>query len=244
MKRVLTAKAFSTTHYLSPRWVAYTCMLIFVLLRLPALLYPFFWDESWSYAPAVQLMHQHGPSLSPIAIATSYSRGHPLLFYATAAAWMNLAGTSHLAMHAFALLVATFFLIALLEITLRHFGATASTAVVVLCSTSLLFLVQSTMVLPEIFLALWLLLSLHFFAEKRFGLLAASLTLALFTKEASLVLAGVLVVWSVVALFGKEEWKTRLARLTAVAAPCLAIACFYLWQKKLLGWYFFPEHLG
>ena len=89
--------------YLKTRWELFLVLAIFIAVKLPALHYPFYWDESWSYAPGVKLMYLHGPSLMPNAIDLFYSRGHPLLFYASAASWMRLFGDSHISQHAFCL---------------------------------------------------------------------------------------------------------------------------------------------
>src|SRR5476651_1029876 len=104
------------------RWLLFIVVIVFIMLKISALSYPFFWDESWSYAPGVKLMYLHGPSLMPNAIDLFYSRGHPMLFYAAAATWMHIFGTGHVAQHSFALLISVTFLVSIYETTLRLFN--------------------------------------------------------------------------------------------------------------------------
>src|SRR6185312_16370159 len=105
--------------FLKTRWELLLVLSVFIILKIPALHYPFFADESWSYAPGVKLMYLHGPSLMPNAIDLLYSRGHPLLFYAAAAAWMKIFGVSHIAQHTFSLLISLLLIAAVYEVTLR-----------------------------------------------------------------------------------------------------------------------------
>src|SRR5436190_472897 len=82
------------------------CLVIgMVAFKWSYLSLPFFWDEAWPYSTAVHAMYNHGISLIPGSISPSISRGHPLLFYCMAAAWMKLFGTSVFAIHLFALLI-------------------------------------------------------------------------------------------------------------------------------------------
>ena len=84
-------------------------------------------------------MYQHGPSLLPNAIDVQYSRGHPLLFYASAAAWMRLFGDSNTAQHSYALCIAVLCLITTYEVCLRLFNRRTAEIGLLLVATQVIF---------------------------------------------------------------------------------------------------------
>ncbi|NQU88549.1 MAG: hypothetical protein HQ541_22605, partial [Mariniphaga sp.] len=53
----------------------------FVVFKSQHLHFPYLWDETYSYVPAVLKMVENGSGLLPGAIPESYSKGHPLFFY-------------------------------------------------------------------------------------------------------------------------------------------------------------------
>ena len=89
------------TAFVKKYWVLLLVLLVFVIFKIPHLFYPYYWDESWPYAPAIREMLHHGISLMPDAVNPELSRGHPLFFHAIAALWMKIFGSSHFAMHSF-----------------------------------------------------------------------------------------------------------------------------------------------
>ncbi len=220
-------------------------LILFTIARWSALSYPFYIDESWSYAPGVALMYQHGPSLMPNAIDLFYSRGHPLLFYASAAMWMKAFGASHFAQHAFALFLSLLTIVATHEIAYRLFNKTTANFALLIAPLQVMFFVQSAMLLPEIMITLLVILALYFFALQKhlFTFLACS---ALYlTKESGMVMGLALGIVSFLGLFAKGvPIKNKLAPLVALACSGICIGIFYLLQKKLNGWYLFPEHMG
>ncbi len=147
---------------LKTRWELLIVLILFAIARWPALNYPFYIDESWSYAPGVALMYEHGPSLMPNAIDLFYSRGHPLLFYASAALWMKVFGASHFAQHAFALFISLLTLVAAHEVCLRLFNKTTANFALLIAPLQVMFFVQSAMLLPEMMITLLALLALYF----------------------------------------------------------------------------------
>jgi 4-amino-4-deoxy-L-arabinose transferase-like glycosyltransferase len=220
-------------------------IILFIALKISALHYPFYWDESWSYAPGVKLMYLHGPSLMPNAIDQFYSRGHPLLFYASAAAWMKIFGASHFSQHSFALFISVLLIIAMYEVCIRLFNKRVAVISLFLLPLQVIFYVQATFLLPEMMIALLSLLSLYFYVKGRHKLTILSLTALLFTKESGMVLALVLGIHAFFYLFNKEERRrARAKKFLSVALPCMLIGIFFLLQKRLNGWYLYPEHTG
>ena len=95
--------------YFIPVLVGIVCLILF---KLPHLYLPYYADEAWSYAPAIKIMAQNGPSLLPGAISADYTRGHPLLFYFLSSSWIRLFGDSNFSLHSFALLISVLLVLA------------------------------------------------------------------------------------------------------------------------------------
>jgi hypothetical protein len=83
----------------------FALLIIVAIIKIPHLYIPHFWDEAWSYSPAVQYMFEHKLGLLPSALPAEYSKGHPLLFFFLSASWMRIFGDSLVSKHSFALLV-------------------------------------------------------------------------------------------------------------------------------------------
>jgi len=218
-------------------------ILAFIALKIPALLYPYFWDESWSYAPGVQLMFQHGPSLSPSAIDTFYSRGHPLLFYASAASWMLVWGKSALSLHCFALFLSVVLLASIYYSISKIYSKTAGILATIILATQILFFVQSTMLLPEVMLALWAVMALYSYIQCKPWVLFLATTALLFTKESGAIIAFIIGLHAMVRYITVPSQRPiSLKILGALSGSAAAIILFFIVQKQQLGWYFYPLH--
>lgn len=227
------------------RWFLILLLIVFILFQVPHLDYPFFWDESWSYAPGVMAMYEHGPSLMPDAIDTFYSRGHPLFFYASAATWMSVFGSSHIAQHAFGLFISVLLIISLYEIARKLFSKRVAVMSVLFISVQVMFFVQASFLLPEIMVALLVLLTLYFYVNNKYLLTFLTCTILLFTKESGLVLVLVLGTHGFVNLFNKTDLlQDRIKRFLSISLAGFAIAGFFLFQYYLQGWFFFPSHVN
>src|SRR5678815_2254311 len=90
-------------------------VVVFIVVKSPHLIHPHYWDESWSYATAVQKMYEQGPTLLPGIVDVDATRGHPLFFYAAASAWMKIFGASLVSKHSFGLCASVLLLIAIYE---------------------------------------------------------------------------------------------------------------------------------
>ncbi len=225
------------------RWVLFAVLLVYLIFKIPHLSFPYYWDEGWPYASAIASMARHGISLLPGALDPDLSRGHPLLFHALAATWMRLFGSSHIAMHSFALLVAFSLLVAVYETGLKFFSRNVAIISTLLIATQVVFFVQSAFVMLEIMTALWTILALRAYASGRGWLTALWLTALVFTKESGLILAFVLLADSGVSLaLGKTPVRTRLYALLSVLVPFALIGFFFVVQKQLRGWYVYPMH--
>ena len=227
-------------------YAALVCvLLLFIFFKIPHLSYPYYWDESWPYAPAIHEMAQHGISIMPNALDAELSRGHPLFFHALAALWMIVFGSSHVAMHSFALTISVLFLIAIYQTGLTMFNKRVAILALVLVASQELFFVQSSFVLFEMLVACLAFLSLAFYVRRYFFLASVCLTALFYTKESGLVMGFVLGLDALIHAFNKkEQLKIRLLQLLSVAIPCLLILVFFVIQKYQRGWYIFPLYSG
>jgi len=233
------------TAFLKTRWVLLLILIIFIIFKIPHLFYPYYWDESWPYAVAIKDMHHHGVSLMPTAVDPELSRGHPLFFHAIAAIWMNIFGSSHLAMHSFALTISVLFLISIYEAGIRLFNQKTAVMSTLLVAIQVVFFVQSSFVLFEMLVAFLVFLSLYFYARDRYFVTAISLTALFYTKESGLIAGFVLGMDALTGLLNrKKELKVRLYRLISIAVPVMMIGIFFLIQKHIRGWYIFPFYNG
>jgi 4-amino-4-deoxy-L-arabinose transferase-like glycosyltransferase len=225
------------------RLLFYSALIPFIISRIPNLHFAFYWDESWVYAPAAYLMYDHGPSLLPDAIPILFSRGHPLLFPALCAGWMKIFGRSNYAMHSFALFISVALAIVLYEVLLTLFNKKTALISAGLLLLNTYFLVQSTVVVTDIMIALFAFISLYCYIKEKYILAAVSLTLLVFTKESGLVAVAVIIAdLFVLVLTKKITIKTALLKSTVVLFPVIILLLFFILQKKELGWYMYPGH--
>jgi 4-amino-4-deoxy-L-arabinose transferase-like glycosyltransferase len=231
--------------YLKDRWPLWLALAVFIAFKIPHLHYPFYWDESWSYQPAIRLMYRHGPSLMPNAIDTAFSRGHPLLFYFSVAAWMRLFGPGAFSQHIFALLLSVLLITTMYEVSTRLFNKRTAILTLAILPLQVIFFVQSAMLLPEVMVALLALLSIYFYVAGKRVLTFLCLLALLLTKESGMVVGLLLGIDAVIQLFNKT--KTTRERVTNILPVLLAgagIVTFFIVQRAVNGWFFFPEHIG
>jgi 4-amino-4-deoxy-L-arabinose transferase-like glycosyltransferase len=227
------------------RWILFIGLLLFIIAKIPHLSCGFYWDESQVYGPAVKLMYAHGPSLLPNAIPVEYSRGHPLLFPAVCALWMDIFGQSNFVMHTFALFVSVILAITIFEILLRLFNQRTASISIILLLLNIYFFAESTFVLNDIMLGLLALLTLYFFVTKKYYLAALFLSMLLYTKESGLVACVPMGGSILMGMINKREpLRHTFLKIISLAIPLVLIALFFVLQKKMNGWYLTPGHVG
>lgn len=229
--------------FLKNRWLLFLILIVFIIYKIPHLYYPYYWDESWVYAPAVLLMALHGPSLLPNAIDVNFSKGHPLFFHALFSVWIRMFGQSHFSMHLFSLLISLALIVTLYEVALKLFNKRVAMASALFLVLNIEFYTSASFVLPDMLIALFTLLSFYFYASGKYLPTALFLTLLLFTKESGLVAAVVIGADAGLSLFNKLiPPKKRLLRCLSVFVPLCLVAVFFVIQKKTFGWYLYPAH--
>ena len=227
--------------FLKSRWVLFVVLVVFVMFKIPHLLYPFYWDESVPYVTAIKEMYRNGISLIPGAINVESSRGHPMFFHATAATWMHIFGPSNFSLHCFALSISLLFLVTIYETGYRVYNSRVAAIALFLTATHVSFFVQSSFVLFEILVAFLCFLSIVLYTKEKYVLCTIALTALFLTKESGMIAGFVIGIDSLICLFKKElRLKTKLLKIMPVAVACMAIGLFFIVQKQKTGFYVLP----
>lgn len=220
---------------------------VLVIIKWPHLFLPAFWDEAWSYLPAIRAMAASGPTLLPDPSQAELTRGHPLLFYFLASGWASLAGFSFPLLRIFPLVTAALLLVVLYRFGNKHFGKGPAVAVTLLLAIQALFLAQASLLLPEMLLALLSLLTFDaFFSEKRWLYMLWG-TLLLLTKETGIAAILCCLIFGFSDMFRPGEGSTirqDLKKSAYLLVPVLLTGLFFIVQKARMGWFLFPEHVG
>lgn len=208
---------------------------------------PFFWDESWVYGPALQIMAEGGPGLLPSALNDWFSRGHPLMFHFIGSSWIVLFGDTLSAIHSFPLSVSVLFLLTIYLATGSTFGWFAGFSSALLMAVQPMFIAQSSLVLPEIFLALFSFLAIFFIVKKWYILSGIAGIFAVLTKESGLIIMGLLVIFCVFdGMIRRKSISRKEIRnsIIGLSLPFLFFVLFLVIQYFQKGWLFYPEHIG
>jgi 4-amino-4-deoxy-L-arabinose transferase-like glycosyltransferase len=180
------------------------------------------------------------PSILPNALPANITRGHPLLFTFLGGTWLWLFGNTIVNAHIFSTLVSVVLIVSVYFITNELCSKNAG---IIACTTLMLqpvFLSQSGMVLPEIMVALFSLLSLYFFYKNKILLCSVFLTALLFTKESGIVVLLTIYLLEFYNIIKYKKLSSK--RILSLLMPSAAITIFFVLQKIMMGWYFFPEH--
>lgn len=226
---------------INDRWPILLLVIVFIAFKIPHLSYPYFWDESWPYAPAIKGVLDHGISLMPTALDPELSRGHPLFFHAAGAAWMKVFGDSFISMHSFALTISVLLLIIIFETGIKLFNRRTAIFAVMFTATFPLFFLQSAFVLFEVLVAFLCFASLAFYVSERYLSAIVCLTLAFYTKESCLIMGFIIGIHALISVFNTSlTWRVRVIRIAAIGVPCVLVGLFFIVQKHYRGWYIFP----
>lgn len=220
---------------------------LFVYIKIPYLSLPYYWDEAWVYGPAVRTMEANKLSLMPDALPPYYSRGHPLLFHFFGASWMRVLGTTPFSGHIFALFLSVLLIISVYVLGTIFHSKTAGILSCLVLVLQPIFLAQSVLLLPEVQLSLFSLLAIGFYIRKKWVWYVFFASAALFTKETGIVTVAATGIWFLLENLYIQKSSFNLKRFLLqslyLAIPLILISTFFFLQKKMHGWYFFPEHI-
>lgn len=219
--------------------------LAFVLVKIPFLGLPYFWDEAWVYAPAVFDMYGNGPSMSPDSINPQLSRGHPILFHFLASCWMTVFGSNFTAVHAFALCISVLLIWAVYKLGSQLANEKVGFWVAVLFALQPLFIQQSGFLLPEVQLALFVVLTVLFYIKRNIVLYILSGTAMMLTKETGILVIAALSILELVEFFRQRDFnEKRILEFVSVGIPVFFVGLYFLIQYYQFGWFMFPEHIS
>ena len=175
--------------------ILFVILLGFIVSKIQDLFLPYFWDEAWSYIPAIKEMVNKGPSLVPNSISPDLYRGHPLLFYFLSSVWLKLFGHEIWITKLFPLLISLALIVSIFVFARRNFDYPTAILATLILTIQSVFIAQSTFLLPEVLLTLFTVLSLLSYQQKNRFLTILWLTLALYTKERAIV------IWMTISFF-------------------------------------------
>lgn len=217
-------------------------LLVFTLCKSSELSLPYFWDELGVYARAALYLSDHGPGLLPAALPPELSRGHPLLFSFIYGSAYRLFGDGILTGHILSLSFSILLLVCVFVFVKKYSDANAAIFAVLLISVQPVFYAQSVLVLPEVMLALFILLSIFYWLEKKYFLFVLCTSAAILTKETAIILPLVLMLGNLLnAIIAKQKIKVKPFHFL-LFAPWLVFGLFLFIQKQQNGWYLFPLH--
>lgn len=227
-------------------WLLLLLIIGLFFLKLEALSLPFFWDEAWSYLPAIRVMAEQGPSIIPGSIDTELYRGHPMLFYFLSSLWIKTFGYSLPIAHLFSLFVSIILLVSVYFITYKWTNSFfAGFLATLLLFIQPIFLAQSTFLLSEIMLGLFFVWTFYFYFKKQWIGFGIALVAALLTKESAYCLVPAFVLTSGVEWYFKRiNTKTFFKNMLIISLYFLIGFSFFIFQKIKFGWFFFPLHTG
>jgi len=218
-------------------------IILFVIYKIPFLNFPFYWDEAWVYGPSVRLMAENVPSLLPDALPIDYSRGHPLFFHFFGALWAKVFGSSLISLHSFALTVSVFLLVVSFKFAKEFFSEKIAFITVLTLSLQPIFLAQSVLVLPEVMLALFSLLTIYYYLKKKFIWYFIFGTALIMTKESGVVVFCALSLFSFLINIKKLKLKYLIVDILKILSPLVVIFIYLYIQYSMYGWFFFPGHI-
>jgi 4-amino-4-deoxy-L-arabinose transferase-like glycosyltransferase len=226
-------KAEPGNNYLYP--LLFIIVLIgFVVFKWAHLKFPYCWDEVCFYGPAVGFMYKNGISLSPQALPIDYSRGHPLLFHFLAVSWMNVFGPSLRSLHLFALSISITLLISIYLFCRNFFSEKMALTAIVIIIIQPVFLVQSSLILPEVLLALFLITALFAYLSDYNILYWFSAACAIMTKETAIVLFCSIPTYEFILFLRNKEknYSLFIKKLFFIISPVFVWVLFLFWQKQ------------
>lgn len=226
----------------------YLCLIpigIVLMVMIPNLSLPLFYDEAWSYFPAIRKMAQVGPSLFPGNLSIDDCKGHPQFFFLISSLWLKLWSTNIVLLRLLPLLISISLLITIFYGLQKIANREAAFIGSLLVSVQSMFLAQSIMLLPEILMTFLFVLSFIFFFRKQYLWYAIASSLMVLTKETAIIfplMFGLFYLFSLIPNKNRKEF--RFTTLLLLMLSGLIYAGFLLLHYKEYGVALYGDHLG
>ncbi|MFN5458754.1 MAG: ArnT family glycosyltransferase [Bacteroidota bacterium] len=204
---------------------------------------PFYWDEGWVYGKAVRIMADARISIMPNALNYEIGRGHPLLFHVGFATFLKIFGNTILNAHILALIISCLLLLVIYLIAEKTIKVKSGWIISLLVLIQPVFIAQSGLVLPEVLLSIFILLSIYGFTFEKKWLLFISLSIAILIKESAIVVFALLNFVTINNFFSKK-WNPRIliSKLFWINIPLSFWFIHLLLHKIQFGTFLFHEH--
>ena len=243
-------------------------IILFVVFKINHLQLPYFWDEAWSYIPAVFKMYEKRPTLIPGNVDPMLFRGHPLFFYFIESSWMKVAGTSIVSLKSLSLILSVLLMLATFYLGIIIKDAWFGLICTICMSVQAIFVAQSSFVLPEVLVSLLTVGIFIAYFKKIVWMEIICSSLVLLTKESGIVIVVSVILFSFmeiafpwfyeknndqnISIFTTsqrdnkigESVQRKILKLILRFIPLLFFFIFIILQKKQMGWFFFPEHIN
>lgn len=218
---------------------------ILLVIKIPDLFLPCFWDEACPYSVAIYDLYNHGLSISPGAIDPEVYRGHPILYHFLQVLWMKIFGSSLPVAKTFPLFVSVMLLITIFQFCKRIFNEKIAITAVIFILIQPVFLAQATFLLPEMLLALFAMLTLYGYINGNKILYLLACSALMMTKETGVVLFIAIMLFHLIDFFRSKDRRffPFLKSSLFLMIPILPVAAFFIAQKIIHGWFLFPFHI-
>jgi 4-amino-4-deoxy-L-arabinose transferase-like glycosyltransferase len=221
---------------------------VFVIVQFSRLKLPCFWDEAWSYMTAIYKMFEKGPTIIVTNFLSDFSKGHPLLFYFLFSSWMKLFGPDLFFLKMLSLLISLIFIFSIYVVGNNLFNKETGFWGAIIMMVQPVFVAQSTMILPEILLALLILFSIYYYLKKKYYLSVLFTTLAVLTKETAIVASGALIIHFLFInkneIFRFRFSKNLIFTIVLLFFPIIVLVTHFILLKIKFGWFFYPYHIS
>lgn len=224
-------------------WGLFLSLFLLLVIKIPQMGYQWSWDEAWSYYPSIMKMVKNGPSLLPGSIELIDSRGHPLLFYFISSLWIKLTPHGIIYTRILPMLISILTLSAFYYFLKKHIGQNIANAGTLILSVQSLFLGQASLLLPEMLLTFFLILSFDAFLSNKILLYSVLASLMVLTKETGLLFAGIFGLYYFFGNIRNVFQRPVLKDLFYLMIPLQIYIIFLILHKMAYGTFFFTEHL-
>jgi len=221
-------------------------ILILFIYKYSFLHLPYYWDEAWSYKPAVEEMVKHGPSLLPGSISVENYKGHPLFFYFLSSLWLSIFPDNIFWSKLFAFAISSLTIIYTYLLAKQIYNKQAGVISALLLSVQVVFVAQSSLLLPEMLLALLSLMSFYYYFKNKTWAFILSSSFLLLTKETGFVALLVIYIYDFFTYSRRNSFNVvkYLKNSIVKYIPVLPLISFLIYQKVLFGWFFYPTHIA
>lgn len=217
---------------------------ILLWVMIPNLSLPFFYDEAWSYFPAIKKMADLGPTMLPGKLSIDDCKGHPQFIFFLAALWIKIFSANTIILRLLPLLISISLIVIIYWGLLKILNWESAFIGSLLVSVQSMFLAQSIMLLPEVLMALLFVVSFFMFLRKKFFLYSIFSSLLVLTKETAIIFCLLFGIFYLFSLFSRKERNDfQIGHLFALITPGIVYAVFLYLHYKAYGVILYGEHL-